>query len=663
MSKKTQAPPQTPSPVEAKPLDEVSNDEAINHSVEESEATAVDWAKIRRKAIVLVPLALAFLFSINSLRNEFASDDSQQVLANTFIREIKNLPLAFTTSVWGSASNDIAATAQPYYRPLFSALFVLNYALFGITSAAGWHLVNVLIHVLVTLFVFLVCKEFTQNKNLALVTACLFAVHPAHAESVAWISGVTDPLMSLCLLPAFYFYLRYQKSGKAYFLPPLLLLFLLALWAKETAIAFPLVIAYCELFHFNKSIPLAQKIRGLATLAAFFVIPVVIYLIVRHKAFGSFVASEDLRYPLSIAILTMPLALVKYLWLMIVPVGYSYQHYTSFVTSIVSLKFLAPLLLLIVIGVAIVRSKSALLKFSAVWFLVFLAPALAGIINFDNAYIVQERYLYLPLMGFCLAVALGIEWLTAQQRFAQYKRLAPALVTVIVLIWGVSYLIANSYWHDTIRVFQRAVEADPNSADARAALSLTYASSGRPREAEAEAKKAVQMDPQNASGYSNLSYFSRQSGKLDEAIGYLEQAKSTIPLTPTTRIQLATVTLNLGLLYAERKNYELAEQMLLESNNMWSRTLGYYYLGQYYFGQKRYEEALPLYLNVANRLPGKYPPIYLAIGSTYERLGQVDNAVASYYKYLETAPESATDRDQVTSRIRQIQPPAPKTGR
>lgn len=608
--------------------------------------------------MILLPCALAFLFSMNSLWHDFASDDTQQILANLFIRDVKNLPMAFTTSVWSFASSDIGATSQPYYRPLFSVLFTVNYALFGATSAFGWHLVNVLIHVLVTLLVYLVCKEFAQSGRLALITASLFAVHPAHGESVAWISGVTDPLMSLFLLPAFYFYLRYHKDRKAYFLGLMLLFFLLALWCKETAIALPVVIAYCELFHFNESVSLKQRVVRLAILAGLFVVPLAIYLFVRHQAFGAFVASDDLRYPLSASLQTIPLAAAKYLWLMIVPLGYSYQHYTPFVTSVASLQFLGPLLLLALVAGAIVLSKSRLLKFSAVWCLALLAPALIGIISFDPPYIVQERYLYLPLMGFCLAVALAVEWLAARQRFAAPGRLATALVALLVMIWGVAYLKANSYWYDTIRVFQRTVEADPDSANAHAALSITYASAGRPREAEAESKRALELDPQCIYAYSNLSFFSRQAGRLDEAIAYLEQAKTNVVLTPTTRTQLATVSLNLGLLYAQRKDFELAEKTLLESTALWSRTIGYYYLAQYYYGRERYDEALSLYQDVARRLPRNYAPVHLAIARTYEQLGQVGNAVAAYNKYLETAHESAPDRDQVAIRIRQLQPPA-----
>jgi protein O-mannosyl-transferase len=654
MSKKKQSTTTTKSLHEAKPK---VADEAINETLEGGDSTGRNPREIWRRAIILIPVALAFLSSMNTLWHDFAVDDSQQVLANVVIREVKNLPLAFTKSVWSFASSEIGATSQPYYRPLFSALFTLNYAMFGTSSAFGWHLVNVLIHALVTLLVFLVCREFTESRRLALITASLFAVHPVHAESVAWISGVTDPLMSLFLLPSFYFYLRYRKSEKPYFMALTLLLFLLALWSKETAIALLVVIAYCELFHFNEAAPLKQRVVRSAILAGLFVLPVAIYMVARYQAIGAFVAGDDLRYPLSAALRTIPIAAVKYLWLMTVPVGYSYQHHTPFVMSVASWQFILPLALLVMVVGAMVWSKSRLLKFASLWFFAFLALPLAGIVNFDPEYVVQERYLYLPSMGFCLAVALGVEWLASRQWFARPEPVATALLVLLVVVWGAADLKANSYWYDTIKVFQRVVEADPNSALARASLSITYSSAGRPRDAEAESRKALELDPHCISAYSNLSFFSRQAGKLDEAIGYLEQAKAQVALTPITRTHLATAYLNLGLLYAQRKDFELAEKTLQESNALWSRTIGYYYLGQYYFGRERYEEALSLYQEVARRTPDNYPPVYLGIGSSYERLLQVDKAVAAYNKYLELAPADVPDREEVLTRIRRIQPP------
>src|ERR1041384_4012752 len=112
-------------------------------------------------AYALIPVALALLTSINSLENGFAYDDQNQVLNNEFIRDINNLPLAFTSSVWAFLNHSVW-NSDNYFRPLFINLCTINYAIFG-TTAWGWHLMNVLIHAGVTYFVFIICKELTSR--------------------------------------------------------------------------------------------------------------------------------------------------------------------------------------------------------------------------------------------------------------------------------------------------------------------------------------------------------------------------------------------------------------------------------------------------------------------------------------------------------------------
>src|SRR5262249_20572537 len=159
---------------------------------------------------------------------------------STFIRKLSNIPLAFLTSVWAFASNEVIFTVDSYYRPLFSAFFTINYALFG-TQAWGWHLANVLVHAGVTVLAYFAVKEITDRAPLAILTAALFAVHPVHAESVAWTSGITDPLMALFLLPAFIFYVKARRTGRVGFMLLASVLYLLSLLSKETALALPVV--------------------------------------------------------------------------------------------------------------------------------------------------------------------------------------------------------------------------------------------------------------------------------------------------------------------------------------------------------------------------------------------------------------------------------------
>ena len=622
-------------------------EQAIRAEASSGAAPAVKW----RGIYALVPAVIAFISSLNSLWNYFASDDLEQVLNNPMIKDLGNLPAAFTSSVWSFTTSDIVFTVDPYFRPIFTSLFTLNYGIFG-TTPLGWHLVNVLIHTGVTLLVFVVAREVTEQNWVALLTAALFAVHPTHAESVAWVSGITDPLMALLLLPAFYFYLRFRKHGAWHLLGFALGFFFLALLSKETALALPVVVAYCELFHFKSDTPLNQRLVRTAKLMGLFAIPAVIYMVMRYQAIEALLFSGKPRYPLVPALLTVPLATVKYLGLMFIPWGYSYQHYTDFVDSPVSLAFLGPVALLIALAAAIWFLKSRRLTLGAVWFIVMLAPVLATLRQFEPAYLLQERYLYVPSIGICLAVALGFQWLAARDRFGNRGHIAwGAVAVLLVIVWGAILIRQNNVWDDSLSVYKNCVAVSPRSAIAHAFLSRSYYDTGRPREAESVARTALDLDPQCPTAYMNLSYYSRMSGKLDKACEYLEAGISAIPETTTTRHDLATMYLNLGLLYGQRKMYEIGEQKLLRSIEITPRAVAWYYTGGFYSDQGRFEDARVMYEQTLTSVPHWFAPIHMRLGLIYEALGDTSRAVMEFDKYLELAPADAPDKDNVRKHL------------
>ncbi|MEW6213122.1 MAG: tetratricopeptide repeat protein, partial [Acidobacteriota bacterium] len=614
----------------------------------ENQADLFRW----RRVYALLPALLAILASINTLWCGFAADDSYQVLRNAFIKNLSNIPRAFTSSVWAFVSGEIIFTVDSYYRPLFSVLFSINYALFG-TSAWGWHLMNVLIHAAVAFLVFTVVNELCENRWLAFVTAALFAVHPAHVESVAWISGVTDPVMSIFLLLGFYFYLRYRKNGRKLSLAAVAGFYFLALLNKETSLALPVIIAYCEVFHFNESLSFKKRIRQAIPILLLLALPTAIYFLLRYNAINAVLFGSDPRLPLDLSLMTTPLAAVKYLALMLIPAGYSYQHYTSLVESLSSLSLIAPLLLLIALTLAVFLSKSRLLKFAALWFIVCLAPSLAAIRQFDLEYIVQERYLYLPSIGFCLALALGIEWL-AKKTGRRGIAIAVTATLAIVVVWGAVAFKQNLVWKDNLTVYKNCVAQDPSSPQARAALSRAYLDAGRPREAEDEAQETLRLDPAYPYAYLNLSFLAHTSGNIDKSIEYLEQGISRVSENWKTRHSLATIHLNLGLLYAQKKNFEKAEANLIQSNLTLPRPVSWYYTGQFYFDQGRYEEARAMLEQTQRKIPRWFAPIHLQLGLIYERLNQPSQARTAYERYLEVAPSDAKEREEVQRRLMRL---------
>ena len=380
----------------------------------------------------------------------------------------------------------------------------------------------------------------------------------------------------------------------------------------------------------------------------------------RYHALGTLVFSGQARYPLLPSLLTVPLAITKYLGLMLIPWGYSYQHYTDFVETVRSALFLAPLALLVAIAIGISFVKSRELTFGAVWFVVMLAPPLAALRQFEPAYLLQERYLYVPSIGACLAIALGIEWVAARDwRGLRGRVAAQVLAVMLVLVWGAVFVRQNRMWDDTVTVYRNSVAVSPRAPLAHVLLSRSQYDAGRPREAESEARAALDLDSRCPTAYLNLSYFARMSGKLDKACEYLEDGISAVPEGTMTRHDLATMYLNLGLLYGQRKMFDIGEEKLLRSIEISPRPVAWYYTGQFYFDQSRFEDARVMFERTVAQLPRWFAPIHLRLGLTYEALKDTSRAEVEFEKYLELAPADAPDRDGVKKHLADMRGGAP----
>src|SRR5574340_712765 len=192
----------------------------------------------------LLLLAATFIVYVGTLQFEFVYDDMGQIVNNPVVHSWRYLPWYFHSNVWMQQY-----AVGNYYRPLFLFWLLLNYTLFGL-QPLFWHLTTVLAHLAVTWMVYLLVRRLTSDQATAAIAALLFGLHPIHLEAVAWISGVTEPLLAMLLVPAFLCYLNYRERGRARrWLLLSLLLFALALLTKETAVVLPaLLFAYAWIY-------------------------------------------------------------------------------------------------------------------------------------------------------------------------------------------------------------------------------------------------------------------------------------------------------------------------------------------------------------------------------------------------------------------------------
>src|ERR1700732_2802696 len=198
------------------------------------------WTKIHGKAspesqreivTFLVLSVLAFLPYANTLLNTFVYDDYFQVVENPYVHSFRYLREIFATSVWSfQGANGITN----YYRPLMSFGYLLFYQIAG-SVPVSFHIANVALNVVVVLLVFSVVRRLS-GERVGLIAAGLFALHPLHTESVAWVAGVTDLELTLFYLLTFLLYLRLSEPEKGYgWRAAMCGSFVLALLSKEQA--------------------------------------------------------------------------------------------------------------------------------------------------------------------------------------------------------------------------------------------------------------------------------------------------------------------------------------------------------------------------------------------------------------------------------------------
>src|SRR5437667_1016552 len=198
------------------------------------------------RALFLIVASTVLVYA-NSLSGAFVFDDTKQIAGNPALRSWGNIARAFTSDVWafqrGTLTRDIP---PPYYRPLFTAYLTVNYQLFGLWEP-GWHLMNLLVHTGATAAIYFLLKRLSGDRVIATIAALIFGLHPAHVESVSWISGIPDPLAALFFVPSLIWYVRYPTEGEKKVLVASVIAYGLSALCKETPLVLPLVFIAWEL--------------------------------------------------------------------------------------------------------------------------------------------------------------------------------------------------------------------------------------------------------------------------------------------------------------------------------------------------------------------------------------------------------------------------------
>jgi len=602
---------------------------------------------------LVIPVILIILSALLTYSNTFTSpfhfDDISQIVEYQRIRDLSKF-LDFEG-----------------VRYIGELSFALNYH-FGGLNVFGYHLVNIVIHIINGILVWLlVTLTFKSPKMggvsgsphpvglIALAAALLFVVHPIQTQAVTYIVQRYTSLATLFYLLSIVLFVKWRlqslESGARfrwlfYFFS--ILSAVLAMKTKEISITLPFVIILIEFFFFGGRWRRAFFLLPyLLTLA---IIPLVFINLDTDKPIGDIVGEvrEASQETESISrgdyLLTQFRVIVTYIRLLFLPVkqnlDYDYPVYHSFFTPVVFLSFL---FLLAVFGLAVflfIRSRKGgngyllLSSFGIFWFFITLSVE-SSIIPIRD--VIFEHRLYLPFVGaalsFCSTMIYGIDyWRRLSGRRISLQVAALILLVVTVLPLSAAAYQRNRVWKDEITLWRDVAGKSPFKARTHINLAFVSYNQGLTEEAVKEYRTALRLKPGIASVHNNLALVYYNQGRIDEAI---EEYKVAIRLKP----EIALAHLNLGLAYSNKGYADEAIEEFTTALSLNPRlTAAHFNLGLAYLRQGRPDKAEEEFKTTI-RLKPDSPEVYNNIGIIYARQGQIDDAILAFRTALRLKPD------------------------
>ena len=437
-------------------------------------------------------MVLTFLVFLPTIHYELVYDDHGQIAENPRITAWRFVPGYFTTHLWAHNPLDPAY----YYRPVFLLWLRLVDAVLG-PPAAIWHLGSILAHLGVVVSLLLLLCRLTGDWKASALSAGCFAIHPIHTEAVAWISSVSEPLLTLFLVLCVYYY-----AGRKSPVSILSLLFAaLAMLTKESGIVAPALILAYEWTRSN----FKQAVAGTVP----YTIPALLFISLRMNALGTFNPKAPSNMSVSAMLLTWPRVLAAYAAHLLWPVHLSLSYNVPIESSI------WPLLLLMIVTAALIwaaRACGANVRLGAAWFTITLLPALGIRYLVPDDYI-HDRYLYLPSVGLAIIAAMWFSKL----RFTPARIVAACAVT-LALCWATRSDLR--IWRDDTALYSRAVETAPQNFYAKNNLANAYLQSHRAAEAFPLLQQVIAQDPRGRQGYFNMARYYHETGNYTEEARY-----------------------------------------------------------------------------------------------------------------------------------------------
>jgi tetratricopeptide (TPR) repeat protein len=613
----------------------------------------------------LAVITLALYWQVRSFDFITAYDDQKYVTENPMVRNglsPEGVSWAFTT---GYASN---------WHPLTWVSHMLDVELWGLNSGAH-HLVNLFLHVANACLLLVVLWCFTGSVWRSAVVAALFAWHPLHVESVAWVAERKDVLSTLFLMLTLLAYrgwaaparsdsetemkAKATRKRKAFYAVALIA-FALGLMSKPMLVTAPFVLLLLDYWPLERHLKLnwgqlaLEKIPFLVLSAAS---SVVTFLVQQAGGAVATLGSLPLSERAASAIVAYGRYLGKAFWPQ--PLAIPYPFVPEWPVHVV----LGALLLLVAVSVAVWvwRRPFPYLPVGWFWFLGTLVPVI-GLVQIGGQSM-ADRYTYVPLIGVFVMIVWGTAECSARCRWGRGAGIAAAAVVLLLCVGATRKQLPH--WRNSVELFQHAAAVTANNATAHVNLGKALAEQGKLQEALAQYQAGLTIRPTDAEALNDVGNLCLRAGKPAAALEFYQRAVALKPADASFHYNTGNARAELGQSQAALEAYEQALRLnpgyarahtalavklvrLGRMQEAWQHLTRsaeldpniaetHNLLGNFQAAGEKHEQAVAAYRE-ALRLDPRMAGVCLNLGNSLLRLGRTNDAIAAWEHGVKLSP-------------------------
>jgi Flp pilus assembly protein TadD len=599
--------------------------------IAESLFTKRPWLIVLLLAIITVA-AYGHLFT-----NEFVYfDDDQYIMDNTWVQQglhIDSMRWAFS----------LEREDNTYWHPMTWLSLMVDHDLFGL-NPAGYHLMNLFLHIASSIILFFVLKRITGGIWQSAFVAAVFSLHPLNVESVAWAVERKSVLSTFFWMLSLWAYVRYAERPSWLRYLPVFIFLALGLMAKSMLVSLPLALLMLDFWPLRR-IKLGGEKRKDGSEGASLVwivvekIPLLALSLLSVAASFISVKPDDKGQlsPLDLRLSEAVVSYVKYLAKMVWPTDLVvfYPPHLSYPGWQVAGAAL--LLLAITAATLLLARKCPWLPVGWFWYLAVMFPV-SGLVRHGLWPAMADRFAYLPMIGILIMVAWSIPALARQN--TRIRMLIAGAALLICAAFSLLTWTQAGHWQTSRTLFEHAIANGEDNIDIRKNYGFALSREGKFEEALQQFRVTVEQRPDKAMPHFNVGACLDKLGRVDEAMAEYGEALRLDP-------DYTDAHNNIGMyLFGKGRNEEAKQHLLTALRSRPKDPDILLNLGLVFDALKESAEAVK-YLSEAVRLSPVSIEAHSALGSILGRTGKYREAIVQYSEVLKLDPTNVTARKSI----------------